>query len=152
MAAQALDEHSGKLFSQTTQVRVRYADTDQMKFVYYGKFFEYFEQGRSDLLRAMGLPYPEIEREGIFLPVIEAHAEYKQSARYDDLLFVDTILEDVTPVRIRIEYNVRREETGRPIVTGHTVHSYLNASTGRPTRLPARIKEVVERAAKRKLG
>ena len=64
-----------------SQIRVRYADTDQMKFVYYGKYFEYFEQGRSDLLRAIGLPYAEIEKQGIFLPVVEAFAKFQQSAR-----------------------------------------------------------------------
>jgi len=144
--------NSGKMFSQTTQIRVRYADTDQMKFVYYGKYFEYFEQGRSDLLRSMGLPYPEIEREGILLPVIEAHAEYRQPARFDDLLFVETILTDVTPVRIRIEYEVRRDAAGDPMVIGHTVHSYMNSASGRPTRLPARLREAVEKATKRTLN
>ena len=68
------------MIKQASQIRVRYADTDQMKFVYYGKFFEYFEQGRSDLLRAIGLPYPEIEKLGIFLPVIEAFAKYHTNA------------------------------------------------------------------------
>ena len=76
------------MIQHVTEVRVRYADTDQMKFAYYGKFFEYFEQGRSDLLRAIGLPYREVEELGYFLPVIEAHAEYRRPARYDDLLSV----------------------------------------------------------------
>ncbi|HXG37184.1 MAG TPA: thioesterase family protein, partial [Bacteroidota bacterium] len=91
------------MIKQTTQIRVRYADTDQMKFVYYAKYFEYFEQGRSDLLRAIGLPYPEIEKLGIFLPVIEAFARYRKPAKYDDLLTVETIINEMPVARVRIE-------------------------------------------------
>jgi hypothetical protein len=66
-----------------THVRVRYAETDQMKAAYYGRYFEYFEQARSDMLRAVGLPYPRLEEMGLWLPVIEAHAEYRRWARYE---------------------------------------------------------------------
>ena len=67
------------MIKHTTQIRVRYADTDQMKMVYYGRYFEYFEQARSDLLRSIGLPYSEVEKAGTYLVVIEAHARYRQS-------------------------------------------------------------------------
>jgi acyl-CoA thioester hydrolase len=120
----------------TTQIRVRYADTDQMKFVYYAKYFEYFEQGRSDLLREIGLPYPEIEKRGIFLPVIEAHAEYISSAHFDDLLEVTTILNTTPSSTIRIEYELRNVETKELLGTGYTVHCFLNAENGKPTRAP----------------
>jgi YbgC/YbaW family acyl-CoA thioester hydrolase len=80
--------------SSITPIRVRYAETDQMKMVYYGKYLEYFESGRSDLLRSIGLPYPEIEHLGYLLPVVEAHARYFKSARYDDLIEVSTILRE----------------------------------------------------------
>ncbi len=124
------------MIKQTTQIRVRYADTDQMKFVYYGKYFEYFEQGRSDMLRTIGLPYPEIEKLGIFLPVIEASAKYRKPARYDDLLTVETTLNEMPVARVRIEYKVWREGDNEPLVEGYTVHSFVNAETGKPTRAP----------------
>ncbi|MEX1276897.1 MAG: thioesterase family protein [Bacteroidota bacterium] len=138
------------MISQTTQIRVRYADTDQMRFVYYGKYFEYFEQGRADLLRAIGLPYSDIEAHGIFLPVIEAFARYKRSARYDNLLNVQTILKDMPVARIRIEYNVTVEGESEVIVEGYTVHSFLNAATGKPTRAPAIFIHTLEEAMSRK--
>ena len=119
-----------------TSIRVRYGDTDQMKFAYYGKYFEYFEQGRSDLLRQIGLPYPEIEERGIILPVIEAHANYLKSARYDDELVVKTIFKEIPQVRLRIEYEVIKNGSKELIATGHTVHSFLNAVTNKPTRAP----------------
>lgn len=133
------------MIKQTTQIRVRYADTDQMKFVYYAKYFEYFEQGRSDLLRAIGLPYPEIEKLGIFLPVIEAFARYRKPAKYDDLLTIETIVTEMPVARLRIEYKVWRVpaqpsqasgEDEEPIAEGYTIHSFVNAETGKPTRAP----------------
>ena len=135
--------------STVSDVRVRYADTDQMRFVYYGKFFEYFEQGRSDLLREIGLPYPDVEAMGIYLPVIEAGAKYKRSARYDDLLHVETILREMPIARIRIEYRVLRNEEREPIAEGFTVHTFINAQTGKPTRAPSKFLEVLENAFKK---
>ena len=132
------------MIKQSTQIRVRYADTDQMKFVYYGKYFEYFEQGRSDLLRAIGLPYPEIERMGIFLPVIEASAKYRKPARYDDLLSVETVITEMPVARIRIEYKVWRKGDEEPLAEGFTVHSFMNAETGKPTRAPQVFLQTLE--------
>lgn len=131
------------MIASDTKIRVRYADTDQMKMVYYAKFFEYFEQGRSDLLRDIGMPYPEIERMGYFLPVIEAHAKYFKSARYDDLLVVRTILQDVPQVRVRIEYEVRNDASGDLHAEGYTIHGFLNAATGKPSRAPDRFVELL---------
>lgn len=133
------------MIKHTTDIRVRYADTDQMKFVYYAKYFEYFEQGRSDLLRDIGLPYPQIEAMGLFLPVIEAHAKYKKAARYDDLLHVVTYFREIPVARIRLEYEILRDGETEPIVEGYTVHTFLNAATGKPTRAPAQFIEAIEK-------
>jgi acyl-CoA thioester hydrolase len=129
----------------TSSIRVRYADTDQMKFVYYGKFFEYFEQGRSDLLRSIGLPYPQIEEMGLLLPVIEAHASFKRSAHYDDLLQVTTYIREVPVARVRLDYEVVKEGEKEPLADGYTIHSFVNATTLKPTRAPAQFLEAVER-------
>lgn len=136
------------MISFETKIRVRYADTDQMKMVYYAKYFEYFESGRSDLLREIGLPYPEIERMGYFLPVIEAHAKYYKSARYDDLIKVTTILRERPLARIRLEYQIHDAESQELLVEGYTVHSFISASTQKPTRAPERFLESIEHAFK----
>lgn len=133
------------MIKHITDIRVRYADTDQMKFVYYAKYFEYFEQGRSDLLRDIGLPYPQIEAMGLFLPVIEAHAKYKRAARYDDLLHVVTYFREIPVARIRLEYEVFRDGEDEAIVEGYTVHTFINAATGKPTRAPAQFVEAIEK-------
>lgn len=121
------------MLSSSTKIRVRYADTDQMKFVYYLKYLEYFEQGRSDLLRQIGLPYPEVERMGYFLPVVEAYVKYLQPARYDELIEVKTMLQEIPAARIRINYEVLRASDSAVIAEGHTVHSIMNAETGKPS-------------------
>ena len=130
-------------FSTETVIRVRYADTDQMRMVYYAKFFEYFEQGRSDLLREIGLPYPEIEEMGYYLPVVEAHARYLKSARYDEALRVKTIVKEMPQARIRIEYELTNDDTKDLLVEGYTIHSFVNASSGRPTRAPEHFLEAL---------
>ena len=134
------------MIRHVTPVRVRYADTDQMKVAYYGKFFEYFEQGRSDLLRSIGLPYPEIEEMGLHLPVIEAHATYKLPARYDDLINVVTYLRQPPVARVRLDYEVFREGDTEVLAEGYTIHSFVNATTGRPTRAPAQFLETLQHA------
>lgn len=132
------------MIKHVTPIRVRYADTDQMKAAYYGRYFEYFEQGRSDLLRDLGMPYPLIEEMGIYLPVIEAHASYKRPARYDDLLTVVTMLREMPVARVRLDYEVLRDGETEPIADGYTIHSFVNAASGRPTRAPAQFIERVE--------
>ena len=137
------------MISIRAQIRVRYADTDQMKMVYYAKYFEYFEQGRSDLLREIGMPYPEIERLGYYLPVIEAHANYRKPARYDELLDVIIMVRELPEARIRIEYEVHNAATNEVLADGHTVHTFVDAATGRPTRAPAAFIEKLSTALHR---
>lgn len=134
------------MIRNTTIIRVRYADTDQMKQVYYGKYFEFFEQGRSDMLRSIGLPYSQIEETGLYLPVIEAHAEYKRPARYDDELEVIVMLRERPVARVRLDYEVLRKGDAEPLATGYTIHGFVNAATGKASRAPAQFIEAVEKA------
>lgn len=137
------------MIKNSTTIRVRYADTDAMKFVYYGKYFEYFEEGRSELLRSVGMPYTEIEKHGILIAVVEAYAKYRRSARYDDLLTVETSMTEMPVARIRLQYRIFVAGESEPIVEGHTVHSFLNETTGRPTRAPAMFLQTLQEAMKK---
>jgi acyl-CoA thioester hydrolase len=121
-----------------SHVRVRYAETDQMGVVYYANYYVWFEVGRTDLLRESGWSYREMEREGLALPVIESHCEYKQSARYDDEINVRTRGAILSPVRVRFDYEVARSADGAVLALGHTVHASLDRD-GRPRRLPERV-------------
>jgi acyl-CoA thioester hydrolase len=126
----------------TSVVRVRYAETDQMGIVYYANYFVWFEIGRTDWLRHTGWSYREMESEGVALPVIEASCEYTQSARYDDELEIRTRGRATSGIRIAFEYDVVRRSDGALVAHGHTVHATVDRS-GRPIRMPARIKELM---------
>ena len=127
--------------ASVSRVRVRYAETDKMGVVYYANYFVWFEVGRTDLLRDAGWSYREMELEGIALPVIEAHCEYRQSARYDDELEIRTTGSQLSPVRVAFDYEVVRPSDAATIATGRTIHAALDRD-GRPCRLPSRAKGI----------
>ena len=121
-------------------VRVRYAETDQMGFAYYANYLAWFEVGRCEWLRSLGWSYRDLEvRDAIMLPVIEAHCEYRQPARYDDELLIRSRGEVASPVRIRFTYEVVRAVDGAVLAGGHTVHASTDLA-GRPKRLPAGVR------------
>jgi len=134
------------MLSFETSLRVRYADTDQMRYAYYGVYFAYFEQGRSDLLRSIGMPYPVLEEMGFILPVIVAHAEYKRPAHYDDLLYIVTMLKERPVARVRLDYEVYNEARTERIAEGYTIHSFVNAHTSKPTRAPGPFLDIIDGA------
>jgi acyl-CoA thioester hydrolase len=124
----------------TSLVRVRYAETDKMGVVYYANYLIWFEVGRTDWLREMGWSYREMEAEGIQLPVIEAHCEYRQGARYDDDIEIRTQAKKLSPVRVQFDYAAIRRADGALLATGHTVHATIDRD-GRPVRMPDRVRD-----------
>ncbi len=110
-----------------------------MGVVYHANYFAWFEVGRTDLLRHAGWTYREMESDGFSLPVIEAHAEYRQPARYDDELEIRVAAELASPARVRFRYEIVRAGDTQILVTGHTVHATIDRD-GRPCRLPDRVK------------
>jgi len=130
------------LAERRTQVRVRYAETDRMGVVYYANYFVWFEVGRTEWLRQTGWSYREMELDGVALPVIEAHCEYRQAARYDDEIEILTRATLVTPVRIRFDYQLVRLADSVAAAGGYTVHAALDRN-GRPCRLPERVRALL---------
>ncbi len=124
-----------------SSVRVRYAETDKMGVVYHANYLVWFEIGRTDWLRDTGWTYRAMEEDGFQLPVIEAHCEYKQGARYDDELEIRTRAAPASPVRIQFDYEVVRRADGVVLALGHTVHATIGPA-GRPARLPDRLKDL----------
>jgi acyl-CoA thioester hydrolase len=129
--------------ARTTSVRVRYADTDQMGVAYYANYLVWFEVARTEWLRDAGWTYREMEAAGIALPVIEAHCEYRQPARYDDQIDIRTTARLLTPVRVRFDYQVEHPSGGSLVAIGHTVHAALGTN-GRPCRLPERVRVLLD--------
>jgi acyl-CoA thioester hydrolase len=129
------------MVSHTFTFRVRYAETDQMGTFYNARALEWFEVARSELSRSIGMPYTEWEKRGAYLPLVEAHVNFKGRARYDDLLEMRVNSAEAGRVRIRFEYEVRQAEgDGHLVATGYTVHPVVDASM-RPVRVPEWARE-----------
>lgn len=120
------------------QCRVIYGDTDSGGVVYYASYLRYFEAARTEFMREQVTAYREIEKAGLIMPVVECHARYKAPARYDDLLVIETGLEDVRDFSCRFVYRILREEDARILVLGHTVHAAVD-SRGRLQRFPVEL-------------
>jgi acyl-CoA thioester hydrolase len=121
-------------------LRVRYEETDTMQVVYYGKYLVWFEVGRIDLLRSIGLLYSDWERHGIKIPVKEAKATYHAPARFDDEILVRTWISDVGNTSVKFENEVYKLPEKMLLCSGYTVHVLIDKS-GRPNRIPEDIKK-----------
>ena len=124
-------------------IRVPYADTDQMGMVYYANYLVYFERGRTEWLREKGLNYRDLERNEVYLPVIEASCRYIAPARYDDLITVRTKLGGNGFASIKFEYEIMLD--GKILVKGTTKHPFVNKYM-KPVKIPQEIKAVLEKS------
>ena len=131
----------------TTKVRVRYADTDKMGVVYYSNYAVFYEVGRTEMFRELGIPYSLLEERGVALPVVELVSNYHKSARYDDLITVETSVETLPTVKIKINYRILSED-GVLLNDGSTTLVFVDIKTGRPVRCPKDVLDVLEKSSK----
>jgi len=125
------------MYTSETQIRVRYAETDQMNVVYYGNYAQYFEVGRVEAIRQLGLSYKDIEAGGVIMPVVEFTAKYLRPARYDDLLTVRTILKE-WPVDHKVVFHQEvYNQEGKLLTTGKVSLYFLKRETMERTPMPA---------------
>ncbi|WP_121965333.1 thioesterase family protein [Myroides sp. N17-2] len=125
------------------KVRVRYAETDKMGVVYHGNYAQYFEIGRVEWLRNLGISYRKMEELGVMLPVVSLTMNYKKSAFYDDELTIRTIFKKMTSVKIEFDYELYNEK-GDLLTTGNSVLVFVNMETGRPMAAPDYVVEKIE--------
>lgn len=131
------------MYTTETRIRVRYGETDQMQYVYYGNYAMYYEVGRVESLRQLGLTYKELEAMGIIMPVLENHSEFLAPALYDELLRVRVTIPEKPSVRIRFRYEIYNE-SDTLIHRGETLLAFVNQKTGRPCRPPEAFQKVLE--------
>lgn len=118
-----------------TPVRVIFADTDAMGIVYHTNYIKWFEIGRSEIFRQLGLFYSEIEKHGFNFPVTEVYCNYLLPAKYDQLLFVETRIDYISRVVIKFFYNIWDEQKKHVLTSGYTIHACTNAE-GKVRRIP----------------
>ncbi|MFZ5552198.1 MAG: acyl-CoA thioesterase [Bacteroidota bacterium] len=128
------------MYISETKIRVRYGETDQMGYCYYGNYAQYFEVGRVEALRGLGMSYKSLEDSGIMLPVLEFKIKYLKPAYYDDLLTIKTIIKSLPAARIHFDYETYNEQ-GTLLNTGETTLVFISKASNRPCAAPAAMIE-----------
>ena len=131
------------MYTSETFVRVRYGETDQMGYVYYGVYAMYYEVGRVESLRQLGLTYKKLEDDGVMMPVLENYSKYHLAALYDDHLKIVTTIQEKPSVRIRFNYSIYNGES-KLIHEGETHLAFVDKKSGRPCRPPQAFMEVLK--------
>jgi len=129
-------------FSNQTKLRVRYAETDQMGYCYYGNYAQYFEVGRVEAMRSLGMSYRELEEAGIMLPVIDFSVKYYVPATYDEELTVTTTIEKLQGAKLSFSYQINNEQ-GQLVVTAMTTLVFVRSETKRPTKAPENFLKLI---------
>jgi len=143
------DKQTGQMTLQnTTSFRVRYEETDRMESVYHSNYLVYFEIGRNEFMREAGVCYREMEEEGFGLVVVEAQANFRKPAFYDDIVTVQTALPAFNPVSIQFDYSIFLGEgaDGPLLCDGHTVMAFLDSGR-RPRRIPEKYLAPIRRSS-----
>jgi acyl-CoA thioester hydrolase len=126
------------------EVRISYSETDRMGVIYYANYLVFFERGRTEFLRSLGLRYRDLEEQSqIYLPVMDARVKYLHPGRYDDLIRVRTFITDLGGAHIDFRYEIRLAETNQLIATGATRHPTVNRNW-RPTRIPPELRKLLQ--------
>jgi len=129
------------MYQADIQIRVRYAETDQMGYVYHGNYAAYFEVARTEAFRQLGIRYKTLEAEGVGMPVGELQTRFRRPARYDDLLTIRLMLREVPEgSRVKFEYEIRNE-ADELLTEGYTLMVFVSTATGRPVPIPGSVRE-----------
>ncbi|MBI5858740.1 MAG: acyl-CoA thioesterase [Sphingobacteriales bacterium] len=129
------------MFIAETQVRVRYAETDQMGVVYHSNYFPYFESARAESIRDLGFTYADMEKMGVVMPVVDVHCRYLRPARYDDLLTIKTMLKEL-PTHHKIEFHHEvYNEKDELLAVGKIILYFIESATMKRTTMPAQLLE-----------
>jgi acyl-CoA thioester hydrolase len=131
------------MFTHTTKVRVRYGETDQMGYMYYGNYAEFFEVGRVEMLRSLGLTYRWMEEVGIMMPVLEMKCRYLKPALYDEEISIKVTMEKMPGVKIHFKYELFNEKANL-IHVGETLLAFINMKTNRPSLPPQEFLDKVK--------
>ena len=134
-----------KRLKNVTSYRVIYGDTDQMGVVYYANYLRWFEKGRAEWLRQIGLPYGEIERQGFHFPVAEVTCRYAHPSHYDEMVQIETELAELGRATLTFSYRITRETDDALLATGSTKHACLDHA-GRVARIPKMLEDALAAA------
>ncbi|WP_372638172.1 acyl-CoA thioesterase [Fodinibius sp.] len=125
------------VFTYPHQLRSRYGETDKMGYVYYGRYLEYFEESRTEMIRSLGFSYARLEDNGVMLPVVHTEVDYKAPVFYDELMKIEVLLYDIPAVKLETYYRVFTDRREAPHILGKVVLCFMNEENRKPCRAPA---------------
>ncbi len=131
------------MFTTSVTLRVKYAETDRMGLVYYGRYAEYFEVGRVEALRQLGMAYRQLEEDGFLLPVVEFSVKFFKPVYYDDLLIIETVIPSLPAVRFRFNYRILNSDKVE-VCQAYTLHAFVHKSTFKPCSVPEKILRLMQ--------
>jgi acyl-CoA thioester hydrolase len=131
------------MLTHRTKCRVTYGDTDKMGFVYHANYFRWFEIGRSEMFRHLGIPYKSIESKGFYLPLSEVHCKFNSPSQYDDILLVETSLDISVKAGMKFNYRIFSEDGKKILAKGYTKHACVD-NKGRVVRPPEFLVKIIE--------
>lgn len=131
------------MYESSTDITVRYVETDQMGIVHHSNHFPWFEVGRTDFIKTCGMSYSELESIGIFLPLYNCSCDFIKGAKYEDELIIKTTLKELSPVRCIFSYNIIKKADSSKISEGQTCHAFTDSKL-RPINIKKKFKEIFD--------
>lgn len=131
------------MYLSETKIRVRYSETDQMGFVYYGNYAAYFEVARAEMMRKLGVSYKEMEEKGCMMPLVDMSIKYLKPARYDDMLRITTMIHLLPTTRMTFNYEIFNDTTDQLLNVGETTLTFINSITYKPIRAPQWFLDII---------
>lgn len=130
------------MYKSTTNLTVRYAETDQMGIVHHSNYYVYFEAAREDFIAGAGISYKDMEDSGIMMPIVETQCRYAEGAKYPDRLIIETMIEELSPAKVALQYNVIREADGKILSRGKTVQAFVDRTSFRIINLKKKYPDI----------
>jgi acyl-CoA thioester hydrolase len=130
------------MYKSTTNLTVRYAETDQMGIVHHSNYYVYFETAREDFIAGAGISYKDMEDQGIMMPLVETQCRYTEGAKYADKLIIETMIEELSPAKVALQYNVIREADGKILSRGKTVQAFVDRTSFRIINLKKKYPDI----------
>jgi acyl-CoA thioester hydrolase len=140
------------VYKSTTKLTVRYAETDQMGIVHHSNYYVYFEAAREDFISSAGISYKNVEDKGIMMPLIETQCKYYEGAKYADALLIETSLEELSPIKVGLQYDVIREADGKLLAKGRTVQTFVDKENFKIVNIKKKYPEIWEVLSNAKLS
>jgi len=130
--------------TNSTELRVYYADTDHEGVVYYANYLKWFEIGRTEILRQYGFDYSAIEKQDLIVPVVEVKCNYSESARYNDIIIIKTTIGNIGNSSIKFHYEIIRKSDSKLLAEGYTVNVFVNTKTMKSTKIPDELRKALQ--------